>query len=122
MLRLSFRSGQDPAPMQAGGDGPMRLSTGTLDQLYLIVRLCVARYLSHSDVNAPLILDDPFVHADDQRFREGMKFIAERLAADRQVILLSCHAVRHRWLEEVEPELGRDLQAVALFEPTPPAD
>jgi hypothetical protein len=115
-LRLSFRAGGDPAPLRAGGD--VKLSTGTLDQLHLIVRLCVARYLSRSEVNAPLILDDPFVHADDRRFRQGMKFLTETLAADRQVIVLSCHAARHRWLAEVEPELVSRLQQIGLCERT----
>ncbi len=71
---------------------PESLSQGAQDQLYLSVRLALARALS-SHVSLPLILDDPFVHCDNARLAEIKKLI-QYLAADWQVILFTCHHER----------------------------
>ena len=92
------------------------LSAGTRDQLYLVARLALARYLGKSQVAVPLILDDPFVLADDERFAAGMKLVAKVFAADRQVLYLTCHAARQRWLQLAEPELA-GLTKTIRFEP-----
>ncbi len=70
------------------------LSGGTAEQLYLALRIAVLRHLK-PDVKIPLILDEPFAHADDQRFLRAMRFITERLSEERQIIILSCHRKRH---------------------------
>ncbi|MGE4548036.1 MAG: ATP-binding protein [Intestinibacillus sp.] len=41
---------------------------------------------------APLILDDPFVTFDDRRAARAMELL-RRLAAERQIIVLTCRAV-----------------------------
>ncbi len=61
-------------------------SDGTLDQLYLALRLAVAEELTP---NAPLILDDALVRFDDQRMRAAVDILRE-LAGNRQVILFTC--------------------------------
>jgi len=61
-------------------------SDGTMDQLYLSLRLAVAEELTP---NAPLILDDALVRFDDQRMRAAVSILQE-LAQNRQVICFTC--------------------------------
>jgi DNA repair exonuclease SbcCD ATPase subunit len=75
-----------------------RLSLGTREQLFLLERLAVSRYLSNGDVKLPLILDDPLVTSDDGRFSSLMRFVIETLPREHQVLIFSCHKSRHEWL------------------------
>ena len=61
-------------------------SDGTMDQLYLSLRLAVAEELTP---NAPLILDDALVRFDDMRMRAAVSILQE-LAENRQVICFTC--------------------------------
>ena len=61
-------------------------SDGTMDQLYLSVRLAVAEELTP---NAPLVLDDALVRFDDRRMRAAVAILQE-LAENRQVICFTC--------------------------------
>ncbi len=61
-------------------------SDGTVDQLYLALRLAVAAELTP---NAPLVLDDAFVRFDDVRLAAAMEILKEESTA-RQVILFTC--------------------------------
>lgn len=61
-------------------------SDGTVDQLYLALRLAVAEELTP---RAPLVLDDVLVRFDDRRMSEAVKILRD-LAKNRQVILFTC--------------------------------
>ncbi len=61
-------------------------SDGTVDQLYLALRLAVAEELTP---DAPLILDDALVRFDDVRLKAALD-ILEETAATKQVILFTC--------------------------------
>ena len=61
-------------------------SDGTMDQLYLALRLAVAEELTPK---APLILDDVLVRFDDVRMRAAVSILRE-LAENRQVICFTC--------------------------------
>jgi len=61
-------------------------SDGTMDQLYLALRLAVSEALTPE---APLILDDALVRFDDQRLREAIDLLLEA-SEHKQVILFSC--------------------------------
>ena len=63
-------------------------SDGTMDQLYLALRLAVADALIPG---TPLVLDDALVRFDDRRLRAAMEVLKEE-AKDRQVILFTCHS------------------------------
>ena len=63
-------------------------SEGTVDQLYLALRLAVAEELTP---DAPLILDDALVRFDDQRLTQAMQ-ILEEAAVSKQVILFTCQS------------------------------
>lgn len=61
-------------------------SDGTMDQLYLALRLAVAEELTPE---APLVLDDALVRFDDKRMKAAVD-ILEEMATDKQVILFTC--------------------------------
>ena len=63
-------------------------SEGTIDQLYLALRLAVAAELTP---DAPLILDDALVRFDDRRLAEALDVLAEE-ARSKQVILFTCQS------------------------------
>ncbi len=61
-------------------------SDGTVDQLYLALRLAVAQELTPE---APLVLDDALVRFDDTRLKAAMDILRE-LGQHKQVILFTC--------------------------------
>lgn len=61
-------------------------SDGTMDQLYLALRLAVSGELTPG---APLILDDALVRFDDDRLKAALEILRTE-AESRQVILFSC--------------------------------
>lgn len=67
-------------------------SDGTVDQLYLALRLAVAETLSP---DAPLVLDDALVRFDDVRLKEALTLLQEEAQA-KQVILFTCQS-REQW-------------------------
>ncbi len=81
-----------------------QLSLGTREQLSLIARLAVSRYLSR-DRRLPLILDEPFANSDDARFARLMRLLLGDLSREHQIIITSCHRQRHEWLKTQYPDL-----------------
>lgn len=65
------------------------LSTGTLDLLYLAVRLAVCALALPDREKCPLILDDALVNFDAAREKQAMKLLTQ-IAKERQVILFTC--------------------------------
>ena len=61
-------------------------SDGTMDQLYLALRLAVAQELTPE---IPLVLDDALVRFDDQRMAAAVK-ILQTLSETRQIICFTC--------------------------------
>lgn len=61
-------------------------SDGTVDQLYLSLRLAVAEELTPE---APLVLDDALVRFDDSRMAQALK-ILRQMAENKQVICFTC--------------------------------
>ncbi len=91
------------------------LSTGAREQLHLTARLAAVEYLARGGCGVPLLLDDPLVGADDQRFRAIMRFLVEKVLKERQILVVSCHGWRHeRLLESLDPELRERLELVSL--------
>lgn len=64
------------------------LSHGTAEQVYLLLRVALAQYLSNPDEPCPLILDDVTAQSDAQRTTAILEALAE-LSAERQVIFFS---------------------------------
>ena len=65
-----------------------KLSRGTADQLYFSLRLALASALSGRTF-LPMILDDPFVNFDADRFEEAVGTILELARLGRQIIYLT---------------------------------
>ena len=63
-----------------------RLSRGTVEQIYLAVRLAAADILLEEPV--PLILDDVFAFYDDKRLESALKWLS---CQGKQVIIFTCH-------------------------------
>ncbi len=63
-------------------------SDGTMDQLYLALRLAVAEKLTPE---APLVLDDALVRFDDRRMAAAVELLRE-MAKDKQVICFTCQS------------------------------
>lgn len=64
------------------------LSGGTLDQLYLSLRISLSNILSGNQ-NIPIILDDSFVQYDSNRLKKSIEMLAKE-SERRQVILFTC--------------------------------
>lgn len=78
---------------EAGGNVPRNaeyLSAGTLDLMYLAVRLAVCSLALPESANCPLIIDDALVNFDADRRRQAMALL-EKIAQERQVILFACN-------------------------------
>ncbi|MBR4474969.1 MAG: AAA family ATPase [Oscillospiraceae bacterium] len=65
------------------------LSAGTLDLMYLAVRLAVCELALPEGEPCPLILDDALVNLDETREAQAMKLL-RKLALKRQIILFTC--------------------------------
>jgi AAA domain-containing protein len=64
------------------------LSGGTIDQLYLSLRISLSNILSGNQ-NIPIILDDSFVQYDSNRLKKSIEMLAKE-SERRQVILFTC--------------------------------
>ncbi len=74
-----------------------KLSTGTMDQIYLSLRLAVSDLLLGKNL-MPLIFDDSFAYYDDSRVKASL----QQLSMRQQVILFTCHKREQRLLEELQ--------------------
>ena len=72
-------------------------SDGTVDQLYLALRLAVAEALTP---DAPLVLDDALVCFDDDRLAAALD-ILQQASDKKQVILFTCQSREREWKQEV---------------------
>ena len=83
------------AMARRGGDAVARdssyLSAGTLDLLYLAVRLAVCRLALPEGEPCPLIIDDALVNLDETRTAQAMELLKD-IAKERQVILFTCRS------------------------------
>ena len=114
-LSFSVETAQSGMPLTMR-DIRSRLSLGAQEQLFLLQRLAVSRFLSDG-VRLPLILDDPLVTSDDDRFLGLMRFVIETLPEDHQVLIFSCHKRRHKWLGEQLGDLFAERVHMVQLEP-----
>lgn len=69
-------------------------SDGTVDQLYLALRLAVAEELTP---DAPLVLDDALVRFDDERLSVALEILKEA-SQGKQVILFTCQSREEKFI------------------------
>lgn len=65
------------------------LSDGTIDQLYLALRIAAADTIARNNETLPLILDEPFSQYDDKRIESTLDYIYQ-VSQKRQVIIFTC--------------------------------
>ena len=64
-----------------------RLSAGTIDELYLSLRLSMLDEISNEKM--PIILDETFAYFDDERLKNSLIFLAKQ-SEEHQIIILTC--------------------------------
>ena len=75
-----------------------RLSIGTIDQLYLSLRLSMVEDLSKEKM--PIILDEAFAYYDTQRLENILNYMINKYN-DRQIIILTCTEREKEILEKL---------------------
>jgi uncharacterized protein YhaN len=75
-----------PAPMALAPP----VSTGTLEQAYLSLRLAIVDHLDQGGERLPLFVDEVFVNWDRARRSRGLEVLAA-VARARQVFVFTCH-------------------------------
>lgn len=93
----------DPATLKVQVCGPGRrwrdadrLSVGTAEQVYLLLRVALAEHLANSGESCPLLLDDVTVQADRKRTEEILNLLLA-LSADRQIVLFAQEEKVEEW-------------------------
>lgn len=82
------------------------LSKGTVDQIYLALRLALVQCLSENGEAAPMLLDDPFANYDDARLENTLGLI-NTMAGTHQILLFTCREDVARAAEAIEAPLLR---------------
>ena len=73
-----------------------QLSRGTIEQLYLALRMAAAEILKEEKY--PLILDDTFAYYDDQRLESTLKWLAK---SERQILIFTCQKREEELLKKI---------------------
>ena len=76
----------------------IKLSTGTIDQLYLALRLSMIDELSKE--NLPIILDESFAYSDNNRLKNMLQYLTSDLN-NHQTIIFTCTDREQKMLEEM---------------------
>lgn len=83
--RITLQSRTHTVPLE-------RVSRGTIEQVYLCIRLAAAKCLS-PDVSMPLLLDDTFAFYDDARTKRAMELLKN---SGHQVLVMTCQGREKR--------------------------
>ncbi len=96
-----LQAGDAATPVPADAD---ELGRGAYDQVCLALRLAIGETLTADGERIPVLLEDPFVRADDAHHDRGVSFLIEDVSKRNQVILLTSHEVRTRWYLHQHPQ------------------
>jgi exonuclease SbcC len=112
----------NPSSLQVEVCGPSRdwraadrLSYGTAEQVYLLLRIALADHLTRGHDTCPLILDEVTVHADAARTSQILDLLM-KIAEQRQVILFTQEEQVAAWAGE---NLTSPEHAVRTLPPVP---
>ena len=100
-----------PVSGRTAGASPVAgMSDGTMDQLYLALRIAaIEDYLDHAEP-MPFIADDLFINFDDKRAAAGFRVLNE-LAKKTQVLFFTHH---QHLLDVAQRALGTSVPMVTL--------
>ena len=87
-----------------------RLSGGTIDQVYLCMRLAAVRLMERGKEKLPLFLDEPFSQYDEERVRKAFELLKE-ISDERQIFFFTC---REREYELAREVFGDKLNRIRL--------
>jgi len=82
---------------------PWQMSRGTLEQLYLALRLGVGRCILREE-KLPILLDETFCAYDGQRLQQTLQWLSKQ---DNQIIIFTCQKRELYWLKELGIEHNR---------------
>ncbi|MCY4331501.1 MAG: AAA family ATPase [Cyanobacteria bacterium MAG CAR1_bin_15] len=74
------------------------LSIGAREQVAVLTRLALADLLREKGRPVVLILDDPLVNSDDERFRRMEWALRKAAESSLQIMILTCHEARYETL------------------------
>ena len=80
-----------------------QLSVGTIDQLYLSLRLSMIEELSNERL--PIMLDETFAYFDDERLENILKYLVGELNK-HQVLIFTCTDREHQILKKMKVEFN----------------
>ena len=80
-----------------------RLSIGTIDQLYLSLRLAMAEELSEEKM--PIILDEAFAYYDSERLKNILQYMTTRFRS-HQILIFTCTNREREILEDLQLEFN----------------
>lgn len=72
------------------------LSTGTIDLIYLALRISAAKEISNETM--PIIMDESFAYYDNNRMKEILKYLSN--LQDRQILIFTCSKREEEILEK----------------------
>jgi uncharacterized protein YhaN len=106
--------------VQVRGDGGRlrdadRLSLGTTEQVYLLLRVALAEWLVRAGESCPLLLDDVTAHADRARTEQLLELLLTVAKRHQVVLFTSAEQVRD-WAQQhldIERDLLHELTPVA---------
>ena len=95
--RLFIEENLHMSVMAEGRKVPMeQLSRGTIEQIYLVLRLAAGELLFEEDY--PVILDDTFAYYDENRLKKVMQWLSIH---KKQVLIFTCQKREKQLLEEL---------------------
>lgn len=78
----------------------LQLSAGTVDQMYLALRLAMASLLSSTGETLPILLDEAFSQYDELRIREAFQYLYE-ISREKQILFFTCRSREAELAREV---------------------
>ena len=98
-VRIPQTNRMDDAPEKS-------LSKGTVDQIYLALRLALIQAISEDKEASPMLLDDPFANYDDIRLERTLRLL-DKLAHENQILLFTCREDVVRAAESIKAPIIR---------------
>ena len=78
---------------------PDLLSTGAREQLHVLTRLALARYLAENEGRMLFVIDDRLVNTDQIRHQRLVELL-EEANSELQIVILTCHYQRYRGMKD----------------------
>lgn len=86
------------------------LSGGTIDQMYLALRIAMSEILTSGKETLPLIMDEVFSQYDDDRTRETFRLLKE-IISEKQIIFFTC---KSREVEIAKEVFGAEINVIEI--------